>query len=217
MKEWEAFKLARETNAKIRRSCWPDGSYIHQVDDKFVSNDLELTFHVNPADDWEVYKDPSKTFGPDRAMYWLGKGRLVRREACGKDKHIRRRAMDPTTIEWNNGVGVSFNDWFHDDWHLCDVYGNYVPEPEDAHTKLKARLEREEMCHAACGVIAKSDTKESLDRCRDMHPEYLSASVKDCIRMMEKLIKSREHVTSLIETRKILEEEISRLRVSLRR
>lgn len=54
--------------------------------------------------------------------------------------------------------------------------------------ELQAELERERMCHAACGVIAISNTPESLARNREMLPEYLSASVEDCIRAAEREI-----------------------------
>ena len=57
-----------------------------------------------------------------------------------------------------------------------------------------AELERERMCHAACGVIAMSNTPESLAKNREMLPEYLSGSVQDCIKAAEREILLRQQL-----------------------
>lgn len=58
--------------------------------------------------------------------------------------------------------------------------------------RLLNELERERMCHAACGVIVKSNTPEALAKVRDIHPDYLSASVRDCIEAVEREIALRD-------------------------
>lgn len=58
--------------------------------------------------------------------------------------------------------------------------------------RLRAALEREELCHVGCGAIANANTRESLANVRVMHPDYLSASVQDCIRAVEREIQMRE-------------------------
>jgi len=65
----------------------------------------------------------------------------------------------------------------------------------EAQQQLQKELERERMCHAACGVIAMSNTRESLSKSREMHPDYLSASVQDCIKAAEREIELREQLT----------------------
>ncbi len=75
----------------------------------------------------------------------------------------------------------TFNSLVHERNKLCDECA-----------KLREALERERMRHAACGVIALSNTRESLDKAKDMKPEYLSASVADCIKAAEREIKLRE-------------------------
>ena len=84
--------------------------------------------------------------------------------------------------------------------------------------KLKAltenaekELERERMCHAACGVIALSNTRESLAKNRKMLPEYLSASVQDCIRMAEREIKLRERAENAEKEKAELREALAKI------
>ncbi len=57
---------------------------------------------------------------------------------------------------------------------------------------LMEELEIERMRHAACGVIAMSNTRKSLDNNKQMKPEYMSASVQDCIDAAEREIKLLE-------------------------
>lgn len=59
-------------------------------------------------------------------------------------------------------------------------------------TRLSEELELERMRHAACGVIAMSNTHESLKKFSEMHPDYLSASVQACIDGVEREIRLRE-------------------------
>jgi hypothetical protein len=62
---------------------------------------------------------------------------------------------------------------------------------------LRAELERERMCHAACGVVAMANTRESAAKARDMRPEYWSASVQDVARAVDREMTHREALQAI--------------------
>lgn len=57
--------------------------------------------------------------------------------------------------------------------------------------ELANELERERMRLAACGVVAMSNTKETAARNREMHADYLSASLGDVIRIVDSEMAQR--------------------------
>ena len=71
-------------------------------------------------------------------------------------------------------------------------------------TRLREELENERMRHAACGVIAMSNTRESLKRATEIHSDYLSASVQDCIRSVTREIELMEENIRLREALKMI-------------
>ena len=75
--------------------------------------------------------------------------------------------------------------------------GPYLDQLERDNAELRRKLEREQMCHAACGVIATSNTPESLAHNRQMHTDYLSASVQECIRAAEREIELRRKLEEI--------------------
>lgn len=99
---------------------------------------------------------------------------------------------------------------FNPDYCACEkcepIINNIVTEYKECYSELseklkaaEADLERERMCHTACGVIALSNTPESLEKNRKMHYEYLSASVQDCIRMAEREIDLIAKLNTAVE------------------
>lgn len=82
---------------------------------------------------------------------------------------------------------------------------------------LKEDLERERICHAACGVIANANTRESLANACDMAPDYMSGSVADCIAATEREIALREERDELLEIRDMMTQQINSLRTELAR
>ena len=68
-----------------------------------------------------------------------------------------------------------------------------IADLKKENAELNERLERERMCHAGCGVIALSNTRESLDaQLTTIHPDYMSASMRDAIACVEREISRRE-------------------------
>lgn len=63
------------------------------------------------------------------------------------------------------------------------------------------------MCHAACGVVAMANTRESAKEARQMKPEYYSASVQDVARAVDAEMDYREQIAKL-------EAAIERMRVA---
>ena len=129
MKQWEIIREAQENGAKIRHIEWAEHWYIkwdgvHWMDHK---GDICIT-GASIARELELYVEPIRTFGPDRAMYWLERGKFVKRRTW------------TSAILWEDGYSIremksgflaETANWFHNDWHLCDENGNYVPEPEE--------------------------------------------------------------------------------------
>jgi hypothetical protein len=72
---------------------------------------------------------------------------------------------------------------------------------------LRAKLERERMRLAACGVVALADTPVSAAEARNMHPDYMSASCVDVARRVDECMALRAENNRL---RSILREAISR-------
>ena len=58
--------------------------------------------------------------------------------------------------------------------------------------RLTEELDDERMRHAACGVVALSNTPETAAKARDMLPKYRSASVKEVERAVDAEMKYRE-------------------------
>ena len=63
--------------------------------------------------------------------------------------------------------------------------------------ELGDELERERICHAACGVIALSNTPESAATMRQMKDEYRSASVQDVCNAVDREMALRVERDSL--------------------
>jgi hypothetical protein len=59
-------------------------------------------------------------------------------------------------------------------------------------TTIENELEDERMRHAACGVVAMSNTRESAAQQRQMLPKYRSASVQDVERAVDREMDYRE-------------------------
>lgn len=68
----------------------------------------------------------------------------------------------------------------------------------EAHENLKKAFDRESLCHAGCGVIANANTETSLaEVTKGIHPDYLSASLQDCIRAVKREIELRSERDTL--------------------
>lgn len=64
---------------------------------------------------------------------------------------------------------------------------------KDAHiAALEAELERERIRLAACGVVARANTRDSAAKMRQMSQEYRSASLDDVERAVDREIAERE-------------------------
>ncbi len=63
--------------------------------------------------------------------------------------------------------------------------------------ELVAELETERMRLAACGVVALANTHESAKSAREMKPEYVSASLQDVIKAVDREMALRERVAEL--------------------
>lgn len=130
MKLWEIIREAQENGAKLHKPSWGDGIFIKWDGHKWINQNGKPDF-CELDDRLGLYIEPIKTFGPDRAMYWLERGKMVKRKAwasVGDNVLIR----DAERLLWFKGNNIStLACWFHDDWHLCDSEGNYIPEPED--------------------------------------------------------------------------------------
>jgi hypothetical protein len=61
---------------------------------------------------------------------------------------------------------------------------------------LANKLEIERMRLAACGVVAMSDTPDSLEKALDMHDDYKSASCEDVARRVRECIQLRSRIES---------------------
>lgn len=131
MKQWEIIREAQENGAKIRKKCWSD-KQIHLVwgDGKWVDEYGKEFSVLLDRGEWELYIEPIKTFGPDRAMYWLERGKMVRNKLWRSGGYVKKRE---TGLVSHENIYQSIADWFHTDWHLCDSDGNYVPEPEEGY------------------------------------------------------------------------------------
>lgn len=70
-------------------------------------------------------------------------------------------------------------------------------EDHDEILKLRAELEREQIRLAACGVVAMSDTPDSAQKARAMHPDYKSASCDEVARRVDECMALRAEVESL--------------------
>lgn len=127
MKQWEIIREAQENGAKIRKKDWIESQYVYWTDHGWISQGGIVEAVILNSSDWELYIEPIKTFGPDRAMYWLEKCFILKRKPWMKNLQIGRRINGAITFR----DGSEAVDWFHNDWHLCDSEGNYVPEPED--------------------------------------------------------------------------------------
>lgn len=129
MKQWEIIREAQENGAKITNKHW-NGLWMKwdSENERWVNNHgrtdaFELSCNI------ELYIEPIKTFSASRAMYWLERGKMVKRKHwIGKCFFYRQEQK----ISLENDFTGYVTEWFHNDWHLCDEQGNYVPEPEEA-------------------------------------------------------------------------------------
>lgn len=70
-------------------------------------------------------------------------------------------------------------------------------EAEAERDTLRAELETERMRLVACGVVAMANTAESAAKARDMHPDYLCASVRDVAAAVDREMDLRAEVERL--------------------
>lgn len=70
---------------------------------------------------------------------------------------------------------------------LAGVGGELIAEIEH----LQAEAERLRMQLAACGVVAMSNTPETAAKNREMHPDYMSASCQDVMRIVDSEMANR--------------------------
>jgi len=63
--------------------------------------------------------------------------------------------------------------------------------------ELEKELETERMRLAACGVVAMANTRESAEKARQMHPDYMSASCQDVMRAVDAEMGYRERIAEL--------------------
>jgi hypothetical protein len=63
--------------------------------------------------------------------------------------------------------------------------------------EMEKELETERMRLAACGVVAMANTRESAEKARQMHPDYMSGSCKDVMRAVDAEMGYRERVAEL--------------------
>jgi len=63
--------------------------------------------------------------------------------------------------------------------------------------ELEKELETERMRLAACGVVALANTRESAEKARQMHSDYMSASCLDVMRAVDAEIGYREVIAEL--------------------
>jgi regulator of replication initiation timing len=63
--------------------------------------------------------------------------------------------------------------------------------------QLRVEVERLRMQLAACGVVAMSNTPESAAKARDMHPDYMSASCQDVMRVVDREMALRAEVDAM--------------------
>lgn len=78
-------------------------------------------------------------------------------------------------------------------WTLATLLRDCRSEIE----RLNANLERERMRLAACGVVALANTKESAERCRQMHDDYKSDSLNYVIKMVDSEMSLRAEIERL--------------------
>jgi len=133
MKQWEIIREAQENGKKIRNTKWrKTDNFVMWGGVNWIDNQGRITFPVLSADDWELYVEPIKTFGPDRAMYWLERGKWLRQTIWEpRDLFIKRGDSGNIVFgpdKYKRGKPNLY--WFPTKWHLCDSEGNYVPEPE---------------------------------------------------------------------------------------
>lgn len=131
MKQWEIIREAQENGAKIRQAAWKDKTQWMFWDKErntwMSKNGYATCIYTGEGNALELYIEPIKTFSASRAMYWLERGKMVRRLEWYGKFYIKKSG---TSIICNQHLHA-MNHWFHADWHLCDEQGNYVPEPEE--------------------------------------------------------------------------------------
>lgn len=74
---------------------------------------------------------------------------------------------------------------------------DYLARAMDERDQLSAEVERLRMQLAACGVVAMSNTPESAAKARDMHPDYMSASCQDVMRVVDREMALRAAVEAM--------------------
>ena len=146
------------------------------------------------APDIEAHRRLTASIAQDRA---ITQAQLERDEAVA-DAHAQREEVKRLAAQ-------------------CEAAAVEAGKQRDMVKKWRARFAREQMCHAACGVIAMADTRESAIKARDgMHPDYRSPSVNDVARRVDECIALREEVKRLTASVEMERELASRLSDTLR-
>lgn len=73
---------------------------------------------------------------------------------------------------------------------------------------LISENERLRMQLVACGVVASSNTRETAERQRDMHPDYMSASCQEVIHAVDREMDLREERDKLKSENDVLRDDI---------
>jgi hypothetical protein len=128
MKQWEIIRMAQEEGVKIRKSIWTKIKWIKWENRKWIGDCGGYASILLDEHPFELYIEHIKTFGPDRAMYWLERGYRIKRKLWNAPFYVSKNGATHVKFETHSSEKGS---WFHNDWHLCDSVGNYVPEPEE--------------------------------------------------------------------------------------
>ena len=89
-------------------------------------------------------------------------------------------------------------EWFEKGYGGCELEAAAeLRRLHEDNMKLREELDDERMRHAACGVVAMSNTRESAERNRKMLPKYWSASVQDVAKAVDREMEHRDRITTL--------------------
>ena len=101
---------------------------------------------------------------------------------CGEKSTLEDRVMFDGCC-WACGAEIDLED--------------YLARAMDERDQLLAEVERLRMQLAACGVVALANTPESAAKARDMHPDYMSASCQDVMRVVDREMALRAEVEAM--------------------
>lgn len=98
-----------------------------------------------------------------------------------------------------------------------ECHGDYEQRGRVRFAALRTELERERLRLAVCGVIAMSNTEESVHKNREMNAEYWSASAADVAAAVDREMALRARVAELeLRARYVSQEEAHELQDILR-